>query len=414
MALLHKKDKEKEKQSGKNSRPNLKLPGGVTEEEEAIRDAENAKVKEIKLLKAMGKITDDDPQVAKAALSDMMKAKSAEMKDIRETVEDELKEAEKLQSQANVKEHGGLDHQRYMHDIDKKIEMAQKKMTEITQIYNQKQTELKNIQEALAKKMELNKKILVEMEKLNAIEQSPENKKNQEILQELVSLNKNLKDQIANFKTTCTREREEWNKKIEEIKNATPDDGGRGEEILKAYASDSEKLEKLRELYANKNRQISSVKRKIDQVPSRRELQQYQRQFVEVFEQMGVKYTETKQYVNTFNSSEKVRAALDHETKILDSIQEKYPTVKNSKAGREKFLSSMKEILEGMEKRLEQQKKLQEDETKKRNALDEQYITLIEKERLYYTSAKEYQEECKKNEMLEEKLRKAQKKLKKK
>jgi len=95
---------------------------------------------------------------------------------------------------------------------------------------------------------------------------------NQEILQELVSLNKNLKDQIANFKVTCTREREEWNKKIEEIKNATPDDGGRGEEILKAYASDSEKLEKLRELYATKNRQISSVKRKIDQVPSRREL----------------------------------------------------------------------------------------------------------------------------------------------
>jgi len=201
-------------------------------------------------------------------------------------------------------------------------------------------------------------------------------------------------------------------KKIEEIKSATPDDGGRGDEILKAHASDSEKLEKLRELLATKNRQIASAKRKIDQVPSRRELQQYQRQFVEVFEQMGVKYTETKQYVNTFNSSEKIRAALDHETKILDSIQEKYPTIKNSKAGREKFCSSLKEILEGMEKRLEQQKKLQEEETTKRNGLDEQYIALIEKERLYYTSAKEYQEECKKTEMYEEKVRKAQKKLK--
>jgi len=129
---------------------------------------------------------------------------------------------------------------------------------------------------------------------------------------------------------------------------------------------------------------------------------------------MGVKYTETKQYVNTFNSSEKIRAALDHETKILDSIQEKYPTIKNSKAGREKFCSSLKEILEGMEKRLEQQKKLQEEETTKRNGLDEQYIALIEKERLYYTSAKEYQEECKKTEMYEEKVRKAQKKLKRK
>jgi len=198
-------------------------------------------------------------------------------------------------------------------------------------------------------------------------------------------------------------------KKIEEIKNATPDDGGRGEQILKTHAADSEKLDKLREVYASKNRQVASVKRKIDQVPSRRELQQYQRQFVEVFEQMGIKYTETKQYVNTFNACEKIRVALDHETKLLDSIQEKYPTIKNSKAGREKFLSSLKEILEGMEKRLEQQKKLLEEETLKRNVNDEQYVSLIEKERLYYSSAKEYQEECKKTEILEDKIRKTKK-----
>jgi len=233
-------------------------------------------------------------------------------------------------------------------------------------------------------------------------------------LQDLVSLNKNLKEQITSFKATCQRERTEWTQKIEAIKNAAPDDGGRGDEILKTHAADAEKLEKLRELFAAKNRQIVSVKRKIDQVPSRRELQQYQRQFVEVFEQMGVKYTETKQYINTFNSSEKIRLALDHETKILDSIQEKYPGIKNSKAGREKFLSSLKEILEGMEKRLEQQKKLLDEEVTKRNALDEQYMVLLEKERLYYTSAKEYQEECKKTEKLEDKLRKAQKKYKKK
>jgi len=91
-----------------------------------------------------------------------------------------------------------------------------------------KQAELKNIQEALAKKVEYNIKILEEMDKLNAIEQTPENKKNQQILQDLVSLNKNLKDQINLFKGTCQRERADWQKKIEEIKSATPDDGGRG------------------------------------------------------------------------------------------------------------------------------------------------------------------------------------------
>jgi len=40
-----------------------------------------------------------------------------------------------------------------------------------------KQAELKNIQDALAKKVEYNIKILDEMDKLNAIEQTPENKK---------------------------------------------------------------------------------------------------------------------------------------------------------------------------------------------------------------------------------------------
>jgi len=50
-----------------------------------------------------------------------------------------------------------------------------------------------------------------------------------------------------------------------------------------------------------------------------------------------------------------------------------------------------------------------EEETQKRNILDEQYVTLIEKERLYYSSAKEYQEECKKTEILEEKIRKSKK-----
>jgi hypothetical protein len=41
-----------------------------------------------------------------------------------------------------------------------------------------------------------------------------------------------------------------------------------------------------------------------------------------------------------------------------------------------------------------------------RNKLDEQYVTLIEKEREYYAIAKLFQEECKKNEELELKKQK--------
>uniref|UniRef100_A0A6B2L016 Uncharacterized protein n=1 Tax=Arcella intermedia TaxID=1963864 RepID=A0A6B2L016_9EUKA len=410
MALLH---KEKSAETNEKKKPNLKLPGGavLSEEEEALRAAQSAKETEIKLLSYMGKITSGG-NIAKTALADMMRAKSAEVKDARDTVAEELKEAEQLQSQANEKEHGGFNHQRYIADIEKKIEKGKKKLAKLQAAYQEKQSELKSIQEALNKKLDFNKKIIEETDKLNSLEQTPENKKYQVILQELVSLNMNLRDQIKIFKESGNKELEEWNTKIANLKKSTPDDGGRGEEILKTHASDTVKLDKLREALALKNRQIVSVKRKIDQVPSRRELQQYQKQFVEVFEQMGIKHTETKQYINSFNSSEKIRAALEHESKILDSIQEKYPPLKNSKTGRDKFLASLTEILQGMEKRLEQQKKLVEDEISRRNKLDDEYTVLVEKERKYYVSAKQYQEECKKTETLEDNLKKYQKRKK--
>lgn len=44
------------------------------------------------------------------------------------------------------------------------------------------------------------------------------------------------------------------------------------------------------------------VQRKIDDIPSRTELQQYQRQFVELYEQVSSKFTETRKYYNSYNT----------------------------------------------------------------------------------------------------------------
>lgn len=57
-----------------------------------------------------------------------------------------------------------------------------------------------------------------------------------------------------------------------------------------------------------------------------------------------------------------------------------------------------------MEKRLESQKKQLDVETLKRNSADERYLKLVEKERQYFEMTKEFQEECKKSELLEAKL----------
>eukprot|EP01126_Amoeba_proteus_P046492 TRINITY_DN525_c0_g1_i11.p2 TRINITY_DN525_c0_g1~~TRINITY_DN525_c0_g1_i11.p2 ORF type:complete len:184 (-),score=58.26 TRINITY_DN525_c0_g1_i11:522-1073(-) len=180
--------------------------------------------------------------------------------------------------------------------------------------------------------------------------------------------------------------------------------------VMSMWKKDSEKLEKAKEHVAAKSRGIAIVKREIDSYPSRRELQQYQRQFVEVYDQMAVKYIETKQYYNLFNSNREIKKALDHEKELLESIRDGFVQVKNSVKGKEKFAESMTKIVEGMEKNLEAQRTVHQKVVLERNKADEAYIQLIEKERQYYLTAKQFQEECKKTEELEMKLERLQRK----
>jgi len=55
--------------------------------------------------------------------------------------------------------------------------------------------------------------------------------------------------------------------------------------IGKQLEADKEKLQKIRLLLARKNREIALLQRKIDEVPSRTELTQYQRRFIELYGQ---------------------------------------------------------------------------------------------------------------------------------
>ena len=55
--------------------------------------------------------------------------------------------------------------------------------------------------------------------------------------------------------------------------------------IAKQLEADKEKLQKIRLLLARKNREIALLQRKIDEVPSRTELTQYQRRFIELYNQ---------------------------------------------------------------------------------------------------------------------------------
>lgn len=112
--------------------------------------------------------------------------------------------------------------------------------------------------------------------------------------------------------------------------------------ITKELEEDNEAVKTLRLYLAKKNRIISALQRQLDEIPSRPELAQYQRRFLELYNQgilfsisknsllkalflVAAKHKETKQYYSLYNTLEDTKAYISKELSLLNSISDSYP-----------------------------------------------------------------------------------------
>ena len=73
-------------------------------------------------------------------------------------------------------------------------------------------------------------------------------------------------------------------------------------------------------------------------------------------------------------------------------------------AGKDEFLQQLANIVEGIGKNKEALEHKKEGEKAKLDDVTEQLAALVEKKRLYYKMVKEFQNECKKNDLLTSQL----------
>uniref|UniRef100_A0A672ZTW6 Coiled-coil domain-containing protein 93 n=1 Tax=Sphaeramia orbicularis TaxID=375764 RepID=A0A672ZTW6_9TELE len=230
-----------------------------------------------------------------------------------------------------------------------------------------------------------------------------------EKLRSLVTMNENLKQQEQEFRTHCREEMTRLQQNIEELKTAsgqdTDEDKERNELIDKQYNTDRDKLHKIRLLMARRNREIAILQRKIDEVPSRAELTQYQKRFIELYSQVSATHKETKQFFTLYNTLDDKKVYLEKEANLLNSIHDNFQQAMASSAAKEQFLRQMEQIVEGIKQnRIKMEKKKQENKMR-RDQLNDEYLELLDKQRLYFKTVKDFKEECRKNEMLLSKLR---------
>ncbi|XP_053116132.1 coiled-coil domain-containing protein 93 isoform X4 [Hemicordylus capensis] len=222
-------------------------------------------------------------------------------------------------------------------------------------------------------------------------------------LRALVAMNENLKSQEQEFRAHCREEMARLQQNIESLKAEA---AGNGEEkepakiIDQQYKMEKEKLQKIRLLLARRNREIAILQRKIDEVPSRAELTQYQKRFIELYGQVSATHKETKQFFTLYNTLDDKKVYLEKEVNLLNSIHDNFQQAMASSGAREQFLRQMEQIVEGIKQnRMKMEKKKQENKMR-RDQLNDEYLELLEKQRLYFKTVKEFKEECRKNEML--------------
>jgi len=113
-------------------------------------------------------------------------------------------------------------------------------------------------------------------------------------------------------------------------------------------AGEEQRLKELRLQLAKRNRGIVAIERKLDAIPDRTELAQYQRRFHELHNEMSGKHLETKQYYTLYNTLNDKKRYLEKELALLNSICEAYNEGMMSPHGREDFIRQFESIVDGV------------------------------------------------------------------
>ncbi|EFN84149.1 Coiled-coil domain-containing protein 93 [Harpegnathos saltator] len=205
-------------------------------------------------------------------------------------------------------------------------------------------------------------------------------------LEELLSVHDGLVEQEYNFREQCKSDLNLLRDMLQEIEDGAP---AEEEDRVKEYEDQKEAVTRVRLLLAKKNRTIASLTRQLDDVPGRSELTQYQRRFMELYNQVSAKHKETKQYYTLYNT-------LD-DTKLYLTMA--------STSGKEQFLKQFETIVAGVKRNKAMVEKRCADEKNRRDALSRQLVTLIEQQRKYVAAVRQLTIECRKNEALLAQLR---------
>ncbi|XP_012675252.2 coiled-coil domain-containing protein 93 isoform X2 [Clupea harengus] len=393
---------EKGKMEDKNV---LKAQVSMTElsEDEDLQAAEETRIRT--LMTSMASMTTEEGRLTASTVGQIVGLKSEEIKQIACEYAEKAERLteDQLPKYGSVQQHGRMvaSLNKQIQQRTRELEEVQARRLDVQGVCEETKSTFSEVSTSLAElQMELSKLEGQEAESDSSLLDS---------IRELVATNETLKTQEQEFRMQCRQEMTQLQQKIEDLKLESGGDADNDKEqrrlVEMQHRTDKEKLQKIRLLMARRNREITVLQRKMDEIPSRAELNQYQKRFIELYCQVSATHKETKQFFTLYNTLDDKKVYLEKEVNLLNSIHDNFQQAMASAGAKEQFLRQMEQIVEGIKQsRIKNEKKKQENKMR-RDQLNDEYLELLDKQRLYFKTVKDFKEECRKNEVLLSKFR---------
>ncbi|XP_022669577.1 coiled-coil domain-containing protein 93-like [Varroa destructor] len=279
------------------------------------------------------------------------------------------------------------------HRVIKEIGWRERRLEDLREKVRERREDVKTARRKIKEARE-------EAERMRALKEKEDQEEVFPGVCELLQVLDEMKKQEGEFKRECRRELERLQQMVAEEQrqgdNGISESQARDEKVEEEFAQVSQMKVKIAKL----NRQVGKLQRTIDQIPTRSELGQFQRRFLELHQQVADVHRETKQYYTMFNTMSDLCAYLEKEIGLLNSIQDNFSQAMDSSTSREMFLSQVEASVQGIRQNRVKTEKRRHEAKMERDKLQYEYLRLVEKQRLYVKMVADFKEELRRNQAL--------------
>jgi len=309
---------------------------------------------------------------------------------------------------ANTKQGKAAAHARRLAGLQKRVEAVTELKNEQTVQLTAIESELSSLREAVTKAERYCARASSEIAKLDekVLALTADQQQLFRNLTSLLSKSEGLKEHEVYFKTSCKEQLKELMKTLEQLKGESAGGalGARVAEIDKLFADTSVRFDKARAAMATRSLEVYRLSRLIDEVPSRPELVQYERRFVELFDEVSERLDETRKYYTLYNIQDKKKGFLMKYDGLLASITSNFaPSMKTAKQ-QKVYLDQMDSVISGVDDALKKQQQMCDSKKANRDSRAQDLQRLVEAQRRYLRAVAEMTLQAEENESLRQRV----------